>query len=378
MSDSHCRSSLNSDSIRVMKTPKNVEVAITSNCNLRCSYCSHFSSGGDVHTDLPTEEWQRFFTELGRAAVMSVTFSGGEPFFRKDIKELIQSIVDNRMRFDFLSNGTLITEEIADFISTTGRCDSVQVSIDGPGPESHDIFRGSGSFMKAVNGLKLLMKYSIPVTVRVTIHKHNVNLLDKVAELLIEELHLPGFSTNSASYMGLCRQNEDMVQLTVDEFSQAIATLNKLNEKYNNAISAQAGPLAAGKMWKEMQNAMDEDVKALPGGGTLGACGGVFSRFAVRADGMMVPCTQLDHIELGRINEISMLDIWRDHPELKRLRHRRNVPLSDFEFCRGCRFIPYCRGGCPALAYTLTGSDGVPSPEFCYRRFIENGGCLPG
>ncbi|HGE70592.1 TPA: radical SAM protein, partial [Candidatus Poribacteria bacterium] len=130
--------------MRVMKTPRSVDIEITTRCNLRCKYCAHFTSAGDVDNDLPKEEWLKFFEELNRCAVMDVVLSGGEPFHRKDITEIIEGIIRNKMRFSILSNGTLITDEVAKFLSETKRCDSVQVSIDGSKPESHDIFRGKG------------------------------------------------------------------------------------------------------------------------------------------------------------------------------------------------------------------------------------------
>ena len=363
--------------LKVMKIPSELELTITSQCNLRCTYCSHFSSAGDVNKDLPTDEWLQFFEELGDCTVQVVTFSGGEPFFRKDIKQLIQGVVDNRMRFAFLSNGTLITEEIAEYIKSTGRCNSIQVSIDGPGPESHDIFRGDGSFAKALNGLKILLKYGIQPEVRVTIHKKNIDKLDEIARLLIEEIGLSGFSTNSASHLGLCRKNEGMVQLTADDFTYAIENLNRLNKKYNGAIAGLAGPVALGKFWGEIENAIAEGKDGSPGCGYLTSCNGVFKQLGVRSDGIIVPCTQINHIELGRINKDSLRDLWQNHPELKRLRQRQNIPLTEFEYCKDCKYVQFCRGGCPALAYTLTGSDELPSPDMCYKRFLELGGSLP-
>ena len=68
--------------MKVMSTPRSVDLDITGNCNLRCTYCSHFDSPGDVKGDLPTGEWLRFFEELGRCAVMRVCLSGGEPFLQ--------------------------------------------------------------------------------------------------------------------------------------------------------------------------------------------------------------------------------------------------------------------------------------------------------
>ena len=159
---------------------------------------------------------------------MDVTLAGGEPFFRKDLKQLIEGIVANRMRFNILSNGTLITDEMANFFSSTGRCNGVQVSIDGSKPETHDACRGKGNFNRAMEGIRCLKKNNVPVQVRVTIHRYNVSDLEAIAELLLEEIGLPGFSTNAASFMGLCRQIVDQVGLSVEDRTLAMETLLKL------------------------------------------------------------------------------------------------------------------------------------------------------
>ena len=93
--------------MKIMNTPWSVDLAITNRCNLRCKYCSHFTSASDVEQDLHKDEWHRFFEELRRCAVMNVTLEGGEPFCREDLRDLIDGIGRNRMRFDILSNGTL-------------------------------------------------------------------------------------------------------------------------------------------------------------------------------------------------------------------------------------------------------------------------------
>jgi SynChlorMet cassette radical SAM/SPASM protein ScmE len=363
--------------MKLMKTPRSVDLAITNRCNLRCTYCSHFTGAGDVGQDLPKEEWLQFFEELNRCAVMNVTLQGGEPFYRKDLSELVEGIVENRMRFDILSNGTLITDEMAAFLVSTGRCDGVQVSIDGSVPTTHDACRGEGNFLKAMQGIKSLQKYGVSVPVRVTIHKHNVRDLENVAKLLLEDIGLPSFSTNAASYMGLCRQNTDQVQLTAEERSLSMGTLLELEKKYNGRISATAGPLAEGKDWLEMEKALNQRRETIPGRGHLSGCNGPMEILAVRADGVMVPCSQMSHIELGRINTDNLQEVWQEHPELKKLRGRHNIPLKEFEFCQGCEYISYCTGNCPALAYTIIGKENHPSPDACLKRFLEAGGRLP-
>jgi SynChlorMet cassette radical SAM/SPASM protein ScmE len=361
----------------LMKTPRSIDIEITGRCNLRCKYCSHFTGQGDVGGDLPTGEWLKFFEELRDCSVMEVCLQGGEPFIREDLKQLITGVVRNRMRFSILTNGTLITDDIAAFLASTGRCNSIQVSIDGSMPITHDSFRGAGSFRRAVEGLKRLLKYHIPASVRVTIHRRNVHDLEEVCTLLLEDFSLPAFSTNSAGYLGLCRKNTQQVQLTVEERCLAMKDLLKLARKYPGRISATAGPLAEASMWIDMERARRKGLKRGNGGGYLTSCGGPLTKLGIRADGVMVPCTQLSGIELGRINKDSLTEVWQNNVELNRFRDRLFIPLADFDFCRGCEFVDFCKGGCPAISDSMVGNPHHPSPDSCYKRFLQAGGVLP-
>ncbi len=362
--------------LKVMHTPRSVDIEITSRCNLRCRYCYYFDNPAVQYRDLPTEEWLKFFDELGRCAVMNVTLQGGEPFICTDLPELIDGIVRNRMRFDILSNGALIDDDIAAYIADTGRCDSVQVSVDGSGPDAHDACRGEGSFEGAIMGIHTLRRHGVSVAVRVTIHRHNVHDLEAIAHLLIEDIGLAGFSTNSAGYLGSCRQNADQVLLNIQDRMEAMETLLRLSERYNGCISAQAGPLAEAQMWCEMEGARKKDAPFFPNGGYLTGCGCHNSKINVRADGAITPCSMLPQMELGRINQDSLTEVWQNHPDLNRLRLRHTIPLTEFEFCAGCPYIPYCTGNCPGLAYTITGQVDHPSPDACLRKFLKEGGKL--
>jgi len=362
---------------RVMRTPRTLDIEITARCNLRCHYCYFFNNPAVEYRDLATDEWLKFFDELGLLGVMNVILAGGEPFIRKDLPVLLESIVRNRMRFSLLSNGTLIDDEMAVFIAHTGRCENVQVSVDGSCAAVHDSCRGKGSFDDAIRGIRTLQRHRVNVAVRVTIHHHNVNDLENIAHFLLEELGLPAFGTNSAEYLGTCRLNANDVMLTITERQLAIAKLLCLAEKYPDRISASAGPLAEGLVWRQMEEARAQNAPAFPNRGRLTACGCPSSKIAVRADGVIVPCSMLAHSELGQINQDSLAEIWQHSPTLNKLRNRHTIPLTWFELCAGCSYVPYCTGNCPGLAYTITGKVDHPSPDACLRRFLEEGGTVP-
>ena len=362
----------------VMRTPRSLDIELTARCNLRCTYCYFFDNPAVDYRDLPTEDWLQFFEECGCLGVMNLTLAGGEPFMRKDLRTLLDGIVQNRMRFSLLSNGWLINDEIAEFIAGTGRCDSIQISVDGSCPEVHDTCRGEGSFVKAVQGIHTLQRHGISVNVRMTIHRHNVHDLENTAKFLLEDLGLKGFGTNSAGYLGSCRINADDIQLTTAERQQAMMTLLKLSEKYDGRITASAGPLYEARRWPEMEQARINGSPPFSMCGHLSACGCPSNNLAIRADGAIVTCNMLTHMVLGWINRDSLQEVWQNHPDLNKMRMRHTIPLREFKFCNGCPYIDYCTGNCPGLAYSMTGQVDHPSPDSCLRRYLMDGGIIPG
>ncbi len=367
---------MNRNPAPVMRAPRSLDLELTARCNLRCRYCYYFSNPAVDYQDLPSGEWLQFIDELGGLGVMDLTLSGGEAILRPDIRELIAAIVKNRMRFQILSNGALIEDGLAAFVAQSGRCNFIQISLDGSSAEVHDSCRGAGSFEGAVRGIRTLQRHGIKTAVRVTIHRHNVHDLEKITRLLLDDFGLPSFSTNSAGYLGSCRIHAEDILLTTAERQLAMETLMRLETGYPGRIHAKAGPLAEGKLWRTMEDARRQNAPAFDHGGRLTGCGCPAHRLAVRADGMIVPCILLAHLPIGRINRDRLQDVWLDNPTLKNLRERRSIPLSSFEFCAGCDYQSYCTGNCPGLAYALTGEINHPSPDACLRRFLADGGKL--
>ncbi|MBN1954678.1 MAG: radical SAM protein [Anaerolineae bacterium] len=356
----------------VLSAPLSVDIAITGRCNLHCGYCFYADEMVALR-DLPGERWQAFFVELGQLAVQRVSLTGGEAFTRPDLFELIDGVVANRMRYNILSNGTLITEEtLCQFEAgkRRQRLDYIQVSIDGSRAEIHDKSRPN-SFERAIRGLRLLVEARFPATVRVTVNRYNVDDLENVARLLLEEIGLPAFSTNEAEPGGMAKRQADEIALTPAQRRRAMAVLPALAERYNGRINAQAGPLALAREFQFLEDCVADGLADLPGRGTLSSCGGVFSKLAVHHDGTIVPCHWLPSLHLGQIGVDDLQTIWREHPVLDKLRCRRTIPLHTLPTCRDCPYASFCRGGCPGQALLLTGELDVRSPMTCYRLYRE-------
>jgi hypothetical protein len=65
------------EQLRAMRTPRKADIDLTASCNL-CRYCYVSEDPAVPYEDLLSEEWLRFFEELGRCAVMDLVPAGRE------------------------------------------------------------------------------------------------------------------------------------------------------------------------------------------------------------------------------------------------------------------------------------------------------------
>ena len=356
--------------IKVMATPRTVDLELTSRCNLRCRYCYYMRNDGVSYDDMPTDRWLALLKELGQAKVMEVCLSGGEALLRPDVFELIDAVVRNRMRFQLLTNGGPVTTQVARRLKATGRCNVVQVSLDGSRAEIHETLRGQGSFAPALNAIKILLGEGVPTTVRATIHVDNIEDLPVLADLLLDQIGLPSFSTNAISSLGSRAKYGDNLFLSPAMRLRAMHVLADLDARYPGRIQASAGPLGEWKMFHRMEAARRKG-DALPGRGCLTGCGCIYNKLAVRADGAFIPCVTLPQMVLGYVGRDSIEHVWQNAPQLHALRERTHIPLTEFERCRECDYNRLCTGNCPGTAVSAGGDANQPAEEGCLALFQQ-------
>jgi MoaA/NifB/PqqE/SkfB family radical SAM enzyme len=109
-----------------------------------------------AHKELEISEYKNLLDELSLLGTKSVCISGGEPLLKKGVFSIIQKAKEKGLFVEFITNGTLITSEIAQRVIESG-VDMVTISIDAPRAEVHDQIRGArGSWEKSTRGLRTL------------------------------------------------------------------------------------------------------------------------------------------------------------------------------------------------------------------------------
>lgn len=143
-----------------------VEISLTDRCQCRCRHCFAATQKPLPERDeLSTEEIKAIVDDLSQLGVTEVCFSGGEPLLRRDILEIIAFTHSKGLVARLITNGILLNEQMVNDLKHAG-LNWCSLSIDSPKSEVHDTFRRySGCYNKAVEGLKLLVKYKIPCSI---------------------------------------------------------------------------------------------------------------------------------------------------------------------------------------------------------------------
>lgn len=353
------------------KAPLSVDVAVTGRCNLRCAHC-YYADEMFAKDDLPTAEWLAFFEELRDCGVMRVTLTGGEPFVRSDVWELIESVVRNKMRFSILTNGTLISDDVAHRLTDfRRRLDYVQVSVDGSCPETHDRLRGPGAFARLMAGIAALTKEGLQFSARVTVSRLNVHDLEATLHMLYRA-GLQRFSVNEAYPMGAGHCNHQALEMSIEERRMAFRVMREFDRAHPGVVAgASAGPLVVAELIESVDCARQGGAATMPfPTGALTGCNVMWQKLAVLHDGTYVPCHQLSHMAMGRLGSDSLSDIWLNAPVMAELRERHTVSLEVDPRCAGCAYQQYCTGGCPGVAFAMTGGVNRANPRDCYRAYI--------
>jgi MoaA/NifB/PqqE/SkfB family radical SAM enzyme len=129
-------------------------------CNLECTHCLNASGPKDPWLEpLDADLARRAIAEADRLGVKEIYFTGGEPFLHKEILPLLAlslSVAPTTV----LTNGTVITEAMADALAALARAAAysleIRVSLDHVDPQLNDRVRGPGAWARAVRAVRRL------------------------------------------------------------------------------------------------------------------------------------------------------------------------------------------------------------------------------
>ncbi|QNU67063.1 radical SAM protein [Ruminiclostridium herbifermentans] len=283
---------------------------ITSNCPLRCSFCSGDfpNENGD---ELTSEEKISLAQELIDAKIWGINLSGGEPLLSQDLLTLVNMFSDNGVAVNIVTSGWGMTKEIAKVLSEKNMV-GVVFSLDAPREEIHDELRGrKGAFKEALNAIHLLREAGMAyISVESVITQKNIDYIDEMVEfcrdngisqIRFQPVVLIGRG-NERNDLGLSKEQLELLAAKVKDIRNVIFT-----EIINNVDKP-----------KIQVNLIDQSTHIIYGIKTGRNIGGI-----IKYDGTLKISAYL-HYTFGNIrNSNGFMNIWRNgynvgwrHPEL--------------------------------------------------------------
>lgn len=167
-----------------------IYLSLSHKCTYRCQMCGVVNILQGHELSVPAVK-NIFDVIAGWGWDLTVVLTGGEIFLRNDIFEIIQYGAAKGLKIEAVSNGALITKELADKIISSG-LKNIAISLDGAKEETHDTIRQKGAFNKAISAIQNLVESKLKsgsgpqISVWVTIMRENVSELFDIIPLVKE------------------------------------------------------------------------------------------------------------------------------------------------------------------------------------------------
>ncbi len=393
---------------RKAKNPRlfGIHWCVTGRCNLNCRHC-YMQAPAGRYGQLSFDVMAGLVEQFALANVLEVSLTGGEPFLRRDLLDILQLLAQKKIRLNqIFSNGLLIADRHLASIRRIGFRPAFQISFDGVG--AHDQMRGTtGTEQGVIDAIRRLRAAEFPVVAATAIDRLNLaGLADTYA--LMKELDVQAWRIAAPQETGNWRGTTTAAPL--DQQAEVCAPLLERWLKDGRPFSIQlCGFYSGGRPRTLGTDRSVRKVRQKPGTGRVRArartratglerqaempnapefspeaydCGACREQPNLLPDGTLVPCPgYVDSIFQDRMPNLLSKDlskVWtrsflRRFADLK----KKDVLAKNPE-CATCELFKDCGAGCRASALTETGHLMAKDPVACdlhkkgyKRRFRE-------
>jgi len=308
--------------------PNEIVLEITKNCDHNCLMC-FAKSKTEKNQEPSITQINTIMKEMKDLGINTIRFTGGEPFLRKDIFELLRLAKKNNFYVILNTNATLLSVNKIRILEKF--VDNILTSVHGYNQITETRITGNKNlFKQKIKNIYRLVHSNIPI-IRVgsLITRDLVNNYHKHLKLLGSigiknwELYRPMLSPQTI------KQYPDL-NISMKVINDCIDFLYEINLKRINAKIANSVPFC---IPSNEQKARLTLVGAYADDGS--------SRFIYDAKGYFKPSYFLD-INLGDTIKDALI-----HPFLKKTKSLDYLP----KICRSCTFLRHCGGGSRFLAF---------------------------
>lgn len=331
---------------------------VTNQCNLQCIYCQA--------QDHRAVRKGMMSIETGKKAIdialqspnrhLTFEFQGGEPLLNFSVIQQMITYTEQKkgakqIDFTLVSNFSLLTEEMADFL--LAHKVAICTSLDGP-EELHNQNRlalnGGSSYQAMLRGRKILLERGYAPSAIQTTTRHSLSRAKEIIqEYLAEGQH--SIFIRPLTPLGFAKFDWEKIGYTAEEFLQfyreALQEIIQLNLKGIPFREQHACFFLKKMLLGQADNYME----------LRSPCGAAFGQLAYYYDGSIYTCDEARMVAESGKPAFRLGDVFTSsYRELLSSRVCKATAeasvLETLPGCCDCVYQPYC-GVCPVIEYAL-------------------------
>ena len=210
---------------------------LTGRCNLNCHHCfANVNGVNSENNELTTKEALSIVSQLYNVGIRKVMLTGGEPFLRRDLLQII-SAIRNQSRdiiIDITTNALLLNHEMIAALKEN-MIDELSISFDGTEPTYKTVRGAHADYKQLVNNIELLLSIGIKVDGILVLTKETLPTLFDTLSLAADI----GFSSFSISkLMQLPHSNFDFsgLSLPTKQLQDTLEKIYQYQELFENKM----------------------------------------------------------------------------------------------------------------------------------------------
>lgn len=321
---------------------------LTYRCNLRCRHC--YVADGSKRKELSTPEVFSILKDLASAGCLNIGFTGGEPFLRKDILDILEYAKGMGLNIIILTNGTLITAKKADRLKDLV-LNKIDVSFHTTKKEIFDWFtKVPDTYRRVLRAIKLLRERGIEVYLKTTAMSINKDDIVKIRHFAVERFgaYFRWGPIVTPRWDG--RKDNLKFRLLPEE-------INQLMKEVQNDTEIEFEKLDALEKKKRKKPQQGKRRERNINHNRLFHCGAGMTETVINPYGEMRLCMDI-HEPKYNILKGSFRQGWNMLSS-----YVKNTPPGPNYQCRDCEFIQYCKF-CPAVGYLESGDMSACAPYY--------------
>ena len=340
---------------------KQLDMELTERCNNNCIHCYINLPANDQKVkgrELSTYEIKEILIEAASLGCLKVRFTGGEPLLREDFEEIYIFARKLGLKVVIFTNGTLITQKIADLFSKIPPLERIEISIYSMKKKSYEaITRVSGSFKAAMRGIVLLLERNIPFIVKGVLLPQNKNEIEEFERWASAIPWMVTFPSYSMILQFRCRRDSEEKNRIIKRLrpspAEVLEMLTRKREEYTKEMD---------EFCPKFMSSSEGD-KLFNCGAGMGGC--------VDAYGYFQPCVMLRHPDtVYDLKDGSVKDaVSRFFPDLRKM---KAVNSSYISRCSKCILKGLCEQ-CPATSWMEHGVLDKPVEYLCEIAHLQAG-----